>query len=517
MKLIKASIFSIALFMLLITPYYRANAQSGITYTVNVTTDKTTVNPGDEFNITITAKNTSASRINNFELRVPFARTIQDATLQGESPSFNKILENIEYPAGFNSRSWLINSFDPNETGTFTLKYKVTAEPKTPSGLVSNITLPITWVDPAGYESNKLLIKNNFRVDAYINRQYSNSAIANLPTLQSLSTPLSLVTLNAKYLETGSKTTNLKSVTPANIKALPNFVLESADLLIEWTGPIDLSAANVPAQLTNLDANLTTEWGKISFVESNLPFLANKPVKVTFKNANFIFAPKIRIGQDTKSLSEAKGNFTVGTKNITIDLEKLSNIAISPEIQFEQAVIETDKENYDLQGKVADPRSQVSYTINGETRTITAIDLSTGAFTIPVKVNESSVQIEITTKYKNNEDDKKVVIVRRTQSATPTPTPQNSRTISEPVNQITIGLILAATGLLAIIGGIIYFLYRSRHKAVKKPEIDLNPVVLGKISSIGNKPEVDSNPNISNIDLAELKKKYEVDKDKKEK
>ena len=37
-------------------------------------------------------------------------------------------------------------------------RYKVVASPQTPNGLVSKFTLPIAWVDPASYESNKLCL-----------------------------------------------------------------------------------------------------------------------------------------------------------------------------------------------------------------------------------------------------------------------------------------------------------------------------------------------------------------------
>ncbi len=501
-----------------ISPKVSPTTAPSPTYTISTNVDKPIAKPGDDVTFTITAQNTGTTKINNFEIRIPFIREIGDTTFNGESPSFNKVLDSIDYPAGFNSRSWIINTFDPKESVTYALKYKIAAEPKTPNGLIANVTLPIVWTDPAGLAPNKLHILNYIRADIYLNRIYNKSYQLTLPTLQVLTAPISQVNLNSKYLFAGSKTTNLKSITIDNVKSVPNFILESEEVLIEWLQPIDLSGSSTPSQLSNLDQNLITEWGKITFTESSMPFLANKPVKITFKNINLVFAPKIKNTNEIKELTDLKGNFIPGNALLVLELEKLSTTTIVPEIKLDQAVYETDKENIEVIGKVADPKSSISFKIGDENaRTLSVIDINTGSFTIPIEVKDITQQIEVSTKYKNGEETKKIVIVRRLQGNTaPTGTNAsgNSRTISAPINQITLGLIFAASGLLAIIGGIIYYLYRARNKK-SKLSIEVNPIVLNKIGGIGSRSDIDrphgkQDPS-NNIDLISLKNRYSVD------
>ena len=532
MKFFKFLTFLLLVLGMSLSPLAGNEVKAATDYTLVLAATKTSVNASDAFNFTLTVENTGTDKISNFEVRVPFIRTIQDTTYGGETPSFNKVLAATEFPENFNSRAWLINTFDPKEKATYTLKYNVAASPKTPNGLISNVTLPASWKDPNGLDSGKLNSLKTFRADVYLNKKYDQSFEIPLPTLAALNNPISLVTFNSKYIFSGSKTTDLKTVTTANIKAFPNFTLESQDIKIEWLEPIDLSAATVASQLTNLDTNLATNWGKITFNEANLPFL-NKKVRVTFKNSDFVFAPKINVNKDILSLTDAKATFTPGTKIIVLELDKLKNLAIAPEIQTEESVIESDQESIEVKGKVSDPRTNVTYKIGEEEiKTLSGIDISTGEFSFKVDLKEGSQDVEISTKYRNEEETKKIVVVRRNASeATPTPENTQRSTISAPLNTITIGLILAALGLIAIIAGIIYYLYRNKKKGINAKDSDIDPVILNTSAIKGKddtlEPEVSlrreagdevkddlskitQEKNKSNIDLASMKKKYEL-------
>ena len=493
-------------------------------YTLTSSIDKETVKPGETFSITFTATNTGTKDITNFEIRVPFARTIAEANYTIEDPSFNKVLDSFEFPAGYNSRSWIINNFKKDEVKTFKITYTVAADAKNTDGLISKVTLPIVWVDPAGLESNRALELKNLRADIYINKSYKSSTQVPLPTLQSIEAPVSSVTLNAKYLFQGSKTTNLKNINKTNFKSIENFTLESQDVLLEWQKPIDLSAANAATLLASLDSNLETSWGKIVY-KDNIPFLSNIPVKITFKNTNFVFDPKVKTSTDVVDLTTLKGANNKSSKTVTLNPDKLSTAILLSDIQSEQAVYNTKQENNDIKIKVSDPKSTVTYALNGVENTVSSIDLVTGEFTIPVKISEGSVQITISTKLKNNEVNSKVIVVRFSTDATPTPTEEVvSSSVSMPFNQLTIILLLAALGILSIIVGIVFYILRNRNlQQLKKAGINIKPITINKVSSIT--PTAESNlfptakakvkaKEIDNdqIDLVSLRSKYMNDK-----
>lgn len=512
--LILVGFFTVFSFIPKINIAHAANNNIGVTFG----TDKANVKPGDTFSIIIDVKNTGSSGINNVEVRVPFLKTISDASYQIESPSFNKVLDTNEYPSGFNSRSWIINRLDPDETQSFSIKYTVSADPKTPNGLVSSYNLPITWVDPAGAQSNTLVNVKTFRADIYVNKSYSTSYTANLPKLDSLDNQVALVTLNSKYLYSGTKTTNLKTITSTNIASFPNFVLDTQDVTMEWLSPIDFSGAQSAQQLGNLDTSLTTDWGKIQFNPAGLPFLANKNVRITFKNQSYVKAPQIKTGSDVLDLDKAKATFNQSGKTINLDENALVNTTIVPGIQIDKPVIETTVEDVEIKGTVSDPTTAVTYSVDDNAALpLVGVDLQTGVFTIPINIKTGTKQVEITTKYRNGEETSKVVVVRFTNDSdqTTATTTNVPSTISLPINQITIALLLAAVGLLAIIIGIIYYLVKHRKGKDKKAQINLNPVV-NKVSSIGNSNENEIvndkenkvSPSKEKIDLTSLKNKY---------
>lgn len=493
-------------------------------YTLTSSIDKETVKPGETFSVTFTATNTGTKNITNFEIRVPFARSIAEANYTIEDPSFNKVLDSIEFPAGYNSRSWIINTFKEGDVKTFKISYTVAENAKNTNGLLSKVNLPIVWVDPAGLESNKALEFKNLRADIYINKSYKSSTQVPLPTLQSIEAPVSSVNLNAKYLFQGSKTTNLKNINQTNFKSVPNFSLESQDVLLEWQKPIDLSATNAATLLSSLDSNLDTSWGKIVY-KDNIPFLSNIPVKITFKNTNFVFDPKVKTSTDVVDLTTLKGTNNKSSKTVTLNLDKLSTVILLSDIQSEKAVYDIDKQDNEIKIKVSDPRSTVTYSLNGQETNVSSIDLVTGEFTIPVKISEGSVQITISAKLKNNEVNSKVIVVRFSNDATPTPTEELvSSSVSMPFNQLTIILLLAALGILSIIGGIVFYILRNRKaQQLKKAGINIKPITINKVSSIT--PTAESNlfptaklkvkaKEIDNdqIDLVSLRSKYMNDK-----
>jgi hypothetical protein len=484
-------------------------------FSLRISVDKQTVNSNDTFRINIEVENTSNTTINNFEIRTPFARSIADAILDRESPSFNKVLDTIEFPAGFNSRSWIINSFEPGQEETFSINYRVSANPTIQNGLVAKYTLPASWVDPAGVRSNVLIETKDFRVDTYINRVYSSSFNTQLPSLQSLNTPLSLIELNSKYRFNGSKTTDFKTINAQNIASFPNFTLESQDILIEWLQPLDLSAQTTASQFSNLDNNLKTTWGNIEFNNANLTFLQGKPIRVTFKNANFVNEPQLKRGNNIIKLSDANAIFQVSNRTISLELPQIENLAIVPDIILDESVIETESDFVNITGKVSDPRSPLIFTFGEKSQTLSVIDISTGAFSFRVPVNEESMQVEVSTKYSNEEETKKVVIIRKNQAEETNSNPiEENRTINLLFNPITTILLLIAIALGSALVGYFYYIYKKKKKD-EKIDLKTDPVIISSISGIGTKPESDDKNTDVKEDLSKLKDKYTIKEEDK--
>jgi hypothetical protein len=490
-------------------------------YAVAISVDKTSVKAGDDLQITITATNTSGTALSNFEIRVPYNRTINDASYVSENPAFSRYLDTKDYPAGYNSRSWLINTFDPGETRTYTLKYKVSADPKTPNGLVSTVSLPAGWQDPRGLAAGTSLTLQTMRADVYVNNVYSSSFETALPKLAALDNPVSQVKLNDVYFFTGSKTTNLKNITTENLKAFAGFTLETQDVLVEWTVPVDFSAAGVVDKLKAFDTYFKPSWGKLDITAEQIPFL-NKPHKVTFKNVNLVMEPKIKTKAAISSLTEGKGTWQQAANAVIVTSETLQSLAVVPNIETEKGVIETDSNRVTIKGKVADPKALVTYNIdNSGVREVVGIDLVTGAFSIDISDADKVKQVEISSKYKNNETDSKIVMVKykvaseTTAAPTQAATPRNSSIL---LNPITLALLLAALAVMSVIGGYIYYLYNRKRK-VKKAEsaADFKDITLAnrRVPDAKNEPFVPPltpavSPDSPKIDLKALKDEYMI-------
>ena len=185
---------------------YAADANYSIIYSL----DKTEVKNSETFKLNINAVNTGSAAINNFEIRVPYYNFIGDTQLVTVNPSFNKILNSNDFPVGFNSRSWIVNTFETGESRNFSIEYKVIDDPKIANGLAAVFTYPGTWTDPKGLEVNKPLKLNYFRSDIYVNSVYKGSSEYGLPKLALLDNEVSTVKLPEKYTYSGSKTTQLK-------------------------------------------------------------------------------------------------------------------------------------------------------------------------------------------------------------------------------------------------------------------------------------------------------------------
>jgi hypothetical protein len=466
-------------------------------FSVSVAADKASVKSGEDFQVTVLVTNGGSAAIKNLEIRVPFLRTVADSTLVSESPSFNKLLDSGDFPAGFNSRSWLINTFDAGETKQFVAKYTVDSDPKTPNGLSSVFTLPATWNDPKNLPSSSVTSIQKFRADIYLNDVYYSSFESPLPQLAALDNQVALVPLNAKYTFAGSKTTNLKAITNADLKSVPNFTLETSDVLVEWTVPVDLSTTDVPAKLTKLDDFFKPVWGKLTVSQDQLAFL-NKPIKVTFKNIDLVNEPKIRINTDTVTLNQGKAVWAKTAKTVVVALPALTSVSLLPNIETEKSVLETETSATSIKGKISDSSSSIFYNIdNTGKKEIVGIDLQTGAFEISLTDAESIKQVELTTTFKKNDESTSKIVVVKYKASDTTPTQSSqAATTKEPentsivFNPITIVLLLSALAVLAIIGGYIYFLYNRRKKDKKKSENVLTPFIESVTTVGSSKPDV---------------------------
>ncbi len=493
-------IFGIALVASIVMPggSIKTHARSS-DYSVSMSVDKSEVKAADPFKIAISVTNNSDSTIKNLELRIPFYKNILDATNTDVSPSFNKLVDTGDFPAGFNNRSWIINSFDPGETKNYSVSYTVVADPAVPNGLVAGFTLPTTWKDPRGLQGGSQITMKTFRADVYIDGSYKSSFDQSLPKLNALDTPVSIVKLNDKYLFAGSKTTSLKTVTTQNITAFPNFTLETADVLIEWIEPIDFSGTDVVGKLAKLDQSIVPTWGKLT-VAQDMGFLTKK-AKVTFKNMVFVSEPRIKVKGQPMSLIDGRATWNKSLSTVTVNLDAFSSTSVMPSLELDQAIIETNSASTSLKGKVSDPATKVTYKIDDKTSVneVLGIDLQTGAFSITLDNLPSIKQVEVSTKYKNDETTSKVVLVKYNKdgaTATPTATAgdegEKKSEISLLNNPITLALVAAALAIMAIIGSYIYYLYSRKRRNEKKEDLELEPVI-ESVSTIGQRNETHSN------------------------
>ncbi len=460
------------------------------TYSFQASVDKTSVKPGDTFVITINVENTGTTTINNFEIRLPFIRNIQEVKLDIESPSFNKILDSFEFPVGFNSRSWLINTFSPGITKTFSITYTVLETAQDENGLTTKFTLPITWVDPAGLDSNREITLNSLRADIYINKIYRNSNYIELPRLDYKSNPFAKVKLSDKFVFDGSRTTDLSKLDPQSLNSVHNFKLETRHVLLEWQKPIDLSSSEAVNVFSNLDQYFDSSPAKFVY-KKRINFFDNVPVKITFKQVNFVFEPKIKIENEIDDIAKVQGSLNRSAREIYIYLDQIKSASLVPDIKTDKSIYETNQQNIEIKAYVSDPNAKVTYKINqnSEENHILLIDIDSGEFTIPIRLNHPSLQIEVTATIHDDQSYSKVVIVKSTKAGEVTPTESTNRptTISMPVNPLTIILLIVALSILTIIISIVlYLLYRSKKRKTRSSKyIKLDSLTVNSLFSMG--------------------------------
>lgn len=466
----KAITIALFLFSFLGLHSYSALAaeESDYKYTVDMAFDKEKVSEADTFTLNFTLKNTGTTPIPNVEIRVPFYNTIQNIKSTSEDSTFNKLLNDGEYPSGFNSRSWLVNSLAVGSTRNFSIKYTLA---DTVPILESKFTLPASWSDPGGLESSKALNLNYARSDVYIQGIYESSLKKTLPAIDSIANKVTGIRLNNKYYFSGSKTTDFKNIKDSNIKAFSPFILDTADITIEWSEPIDFSSEGTLDKLKKLDTFLKVEWGKVEFNSKELLFLL-KPAKITFKNLNFVNPPKVKVENNILPISDLSASFDVSTKTLNVTHgEKVKTTVVSPDLIFENGVIQTSESNITIKGKTIDPKTPVKYKIDSSPEvTVNEIDLSTGEFEIPITDSQKVTKVTVTTSLKNNESLDKIVLIKYSdkdgeENAAATTSPDK---VSLPWNPITIALMLVAGGILLLIVGFVYFLYFRRKKFQKR-------------------------------------------------
>lgn len=442
----------------------------------SISTDK--VKPNEKFEISIKVTNNSNQVINNFEIRVPFLKKIKNVNFITEKPSFNKILDSLEYPAQFQNRSWLINSFKPSEEKIFSLEYEVQKNitEENPE-IATSFILPITWIDPANLESNKEVKLDYFRFDIYINKLYKESINIKLPQYESLTIELSKVKLPDKYVFPGSKTTDLSKLDKTNYTAVENFTLDTHDITIQLIDPIDLSGNEISQILSNLDNFLDLSWGKIT-LKQEIQFLKNKPVKITFKNTAFKIPPLFELNKNGIKLSLSDVNGELKETETIIELSQISDIALIPDIQSEKSVYETTESTIQVTFKVSDPQASVTYVLPTGSFPVDIIDINTGEFTINFKLapNES-IKVDIVAKLKNNQTNVKSIVIKNISNTEYQPIVDIPNTISMPLNQLSLILIGILIILIIIVILIIFYLiHRRSQKRNKELEIELKNI-----------------------------------------
>ena len=436
-------------------------------YEINSKIDKNTTNANDQFTITYNVKNTGNVTIENFEIRVPFLNNISDVQNPVITPDLNRRLDpTTDFPQGFNTRSWVTN-INPGEEKEFTITYTVSNNPSIPNGHLCIYTLPISWIDPAGDPSNQLIQTTNFRADIYINRQYEKSIRVTLPTLESVNSPIASVQLPSQYLFEGSKTTNLRSINKDNISKYENFTLENAQFIIEWLEPIDLSNADIPAKLINLDNLLKYKTYGIDFNIQELSFLAKK-VRITLKKHNYVFLPRIKIDNEIKDLQSYNGEIDFLSKFISFEISPMRSFTLVSDIKFENPKKENDQ--YSIEIKVSNPKVKLSYSIDDSSFKTGWIDQEKGNLSIILPENDI-IKLEVKIVDENNEEFSRVKIIEKT---TPTPTfiQRNNNTqtnrLNLPINPLTILLSVLAIVIFVLLLVIGYIMLRKRFSKKKE-------------------------------------------------
>lgn len=448
-----------------------------ISYIVNARTNKDIVKPQEKFEIEITVQNNGSQTINNFEIRIPFLKKINNASFISEKPSFNKILDTLEYPAQFQNRSWIINTFSPGDQKTFTLEFLTSNNNSEENVEISTIfTLPITWIDPNNLESNKEINLNYLRFDIYINKSYKESIRGEFPKYETLITSISKVKLPETYTFPGSKTTDLSKIDKSNYTSVNNFTLDTQDITLELIDSIDLSGEEIPQILSNLNDFISLSWGKIE-LKKEIPFLKGKKIKVTFKNTNFKNPPLIKLKKNANVLQLSDFNGAYDENETFLELSEILDIALLSDIYTDKSVYETENDNIQITLKVSDPNAAVVYnTFNGSTP-VDIIDINTGEFNINFKLTPGeNIKVDIVAKLKNNETYTKSIVIKNINTAEINESTEQPSTISMPINQLTIILLITLFVILIIVLLIIYFLIK-RKTQKNELEIELKNII----------------------------------------
>ncbi len=430
-------------------------------YEINATIDKNTTNANEQFTIIYKVKNTGNVIIENFEIRIPFLNNISDVKNSVVNPEFNRRLDPAtDFPQGFNPRSWIFN-INPEEEKQFSITYSVSENPTVPNGHLCIYTLPISWIDPAGEPSNQLIQTTNFRADIYINRQYEKSVRVTLPTLESVNSPIASVQLPSQYLFEGSKTTNLRSINKENISKYRNFTLENDQFIIEWLEPVDLSNADIPVKLINLDNLLRYKTYGVDFNIQELNFLAKK-VRITLKKHNYLFLPRIKIDNEIKDLQIYNGEMDFLSKFISFEISPMRSFTLVSDIKFENPKKENDQHSIEI--KVSNPKVKLYCSIDDAAFKTGWVDQEKGNLSI-VLPEQDVIKLEVKIIDENNEEFSRVKIIEK-MTPTPTPQPINNNTLTNrlnlTINPLTILLSISALIIFIILLVIGYVILRKR-------------------------------------------------------
>ncbi len=468
---------------------------------VKVVIDSLDVEPGKTFTYTVNVKNNGDGAVSDYELRVPYYQKLKNASVSKVEPGFNKILKEGDYPAGFNNRSWLVNNFESGESRQYKIVYTVDSDVSDEDVLAYNFTYPLTWTDPAGLESNIPKTISEIRIDAYIDSRYQTSFQEGVPGIKQPESPLKDVQLNQDtYYFRGSKTTKFTDIKPSQLSAFPNLVIETEQVSVTWTEPVDLSGDKVVERLNKLDTSMPTQWGKIQFNAQALPFL-EKTVNVVFKNAPFVNEPRIKIGGETFNLQEKDASLDQEADTLTINSVSMADIAIVPDIDLDDSVVETSENTVTLSGKVSDPETNLFYKVdNNEEKQAVGIDLETGEFEVMLEDVQNVNQVKFITTYDNGEKREEIVLVKYAESTVEENTEEEDaapETIAALFNPITVALIIAALALASMIGGYIYYLYHNKQKSKRKDkDVELSSFRTALQSSSEDQKK-DVNPSFS--------------------
>jgi len=207
-----------------------------------------------------------------------------------------------------------------------------------------------------------------------------------------------------KFYQTGSTTTDISDYTEEQLASIKNFTLHIPDFAkIVFTQSVDLSSKEAIGRLKGLDQYVFLDQkGEVAIASDLMPEL-NKPATITLYGLNFEslgtgYSPVILKDDNEANSSEVTNVTLTGANTITFDVKGFSAYAVRPTLTFEETELETDQEEFTLEGKIDDLDSEFTVFLNDKRQDsdVTINDDGTFSLTLKLKKGENTVQVSAT-------------------------------------------------------------------------------------------------------------------------